>query len=121
MEVFDESEEPKFIKAFPKRHPLGSVGYFYKGVLVGAAIVTPGRLEYIFTHPDFQTYGYGSAMLKQVMTQCATLSLTAVEDPGVRAWYVKHGFQQVSDHIFRKHTHNLRRLKDPRKDSRVCV
>jgi GNAT superfamily N-acetyltransferase len=111
MEVFDESEEPKFIKAYPKRHLLGSVGYFYKGVLVGAALVTPQRLEYIFIHPDFQQYGYGSAMLRAVMKQCPTLSLTAVTDPAVRAWYVKHGFQQIGEDTFRKHTHNLRPRK----------
>lgn len=117
MEVFDESEEPKFIAAFPKRHPLGTIGCFYKGVLVGAAIVTHQRLEYIFIHPDFQQYGYGSTMLREVMKQCPTLSLTSVTDPGIRAWYVKHGFQQIGDDIFRKHTHNLRK---PEYKKQVC-
>ena len=58
----------------------------------------------------FQHYGYGSAMLREVIKHCPTLSLTSVTDPAVRAWYVKHGFQQIGDDIFRKHTHNLRKL-----------
>jgi GNAT superfamily N-acetyltransferase len=112
MEVFAESEEPKFIKAFPKRHLTGSIGYFYKEVLVGAAIVTPGRLEYIFIHPDFQMFGFGSTMLKEVKKQCPTLSLTSVSEPEIRAWYIKHGFEQTGEDTFRLHTHNLRRLKE---------
>jgi len=111
LEVFEESEERKFVKAYPKRHLQASVGCFYKGVLVGAAVVTPRRLEYIFVHPDFQQYGYGSAMLQEVKKQCPTLSLTSVDDPVVRTWYMKHGFQQSGEDTFRIHTHNLRPLK----------
>jgi GNAT superfamily N-acetyltransferase len=108
MEVFDESEEPYFIQAVSRQQ--GSLGYFYRGVLVGAAIVTHQRLEYIFIHPDFQTFGYGSKLLKEVMKRCPTLFLTAVADPGVRSWYIKHGFQQVGDNTFRITKHNLRKL-----------
>jgi len=113
MEVFDESEEPDFIRAVSKQR--GSLGYFYKGVLVGAAIVTHQQLEYIFIHPDFQTFGYGSKLLKEVMKRCPTLFLTAVADPGVRAWYIKHGFQQVGRNTFRITTYHLRML------ARVCM
>ena len=106
MEVFDESEEPDFIRLQSKQR--GSLGYFYRGVLVGAAIVTHQRLEYIFIHPDFQTFGYGSKLLKEVMKRCPTLFLTAVADPGVRSWYVKHGFIQVGRNTFRITRYHLR-------------
>jgi hypothetical protein len=40
-----------------------------------------------------------------------------VDDPAVRAWYVKNGFRQSSEHIYVRHEHKLRvKTLDPLAD-----
>jgi GNAT superfamily N-acetyltransferase len=69
-------------------------------VLVGATLVQAKTLEYIFIHPAFQNRGIGSLLLNTVLNNCSTIYLTAVKEPVVRAWYVKHGFVQTGEDTF---------------------
>jgi len=113
QDVFDMSEEPYFMAAWLKRNKDKSVGFWQEDTLVAAAIVTSRfegayRLEYIFTHSTWTGQGIGSQLLQHVLDQCPTLHLTSVENPHVRAWYIKKGFHQISECIFTRHSHNLR-------------
>jgi GNAT superfamily N-acetyltransferase len=94
------NEDSNFIKSWNHRHPTASIGYWIEDVLVGAAIVQAKTLEYIFIHPHFQNRGIGSLLLNTVLNNCSTIYLTAVKEPSVRAWYVKHGFVQTGEDTF---------------------
>jgi GNAT superfamily N-acetyltransferase len=100
QEVFDESEDNFFADAWLQRNV--AVGYWHRGVLLGAALVSSGdKLEYIFVHDDYRGKGIGTQILKFILLMRPNLHLTAVTDPGVRAWYVKHGFYQTSENTYK--------------------
>lgn len=108
QQVFDESEDPYFGAAWSQRTT--ALGYMSHGVLLGAAVLTKHRLEYIFIHEDYRDRGIGTQLLQAALLIQPNLHLMAVTDPGVRAWYVKHGFHPTSEDTYTRHTHHLRPL-----------
>ena len=112
QELFDLSEDPKFVKAWT--HRSRSIGFFDRGVLVGAAIVRNTFLEYIFVSRLYQSAGIGSQLLRSVLKVTPNIHLLPVSDEAVQKWYFKHGFRlsvQEGDYrIFTRHTHALRSL-----------
>jgi GNAT superfamily N-acetyltransferase len=111
-EAFVTSEIPNFIEAWASRSPNASFGYWVYGTLVGAAIASDKKLNYIFIHSEFRSGGTGTQLLNAVLQVCPNLHLTPVDTPYVLQWYEKHGFrlskQQGAYTVYVKHTHNLR-------------
>lgn len=123
-DIFDMSEDPYFIAAWRNRMPDASLGYWVADVLVGAAIVSKHRLQYIYMHPEYRGNGTGTRLLQAVLKQTPNLHLTPVDDATVIQWYVKNGFHMVYQEptstgmyrIYVRHTHNTRhRSNNPRK------
>lgn len=112
QDLFDISEDPKFVKAWA--HHSQSIGFFDRGVLVGAAIVNRTFLDYIFVSHLYQNAGVGSQLLRYVLKDTPNIHLLPVADEAVQQWYFKHGFRlsvQDGDYrIFTRHTHALRSL-----------
>jgi len=112
QEVFDMSEEPSFVTAWRSRDQEASHGYWIADVLVGAAIVSKNRLEYIFMHDACRGKGTGTQLLQSVIAACPTIHLTPVDDPDVQRWYIKHGFRLSTEkgayRIYARHTHDTR-------------
>jgi GNAT superfamily N-acetyltransferase len=112
QELFDLSEDPKFVKSWINRSR--SIGFFDRGVLVGAAIVRKTFLDYIFVSRLYQNAGVGSQLLRSVLKVTPNIHLLPVSDEAVQKWYFKHGFRlsvHVGDYrIFTRHTHALRSL-----------
>lgn len=61
----------------------------------------------VAVHPDWQRHGIGSQLLLAVLSQLRAEGIERVEawtrdDPGVMAWYQRHGFQSVEryHHIY---------------------
>ena len=112
QDLFDISEDPKFAKAWTQCDPDLSIGFFDRGVLVGAAIVRKTFLEYIFVSSLYQNAGIGSQLLRSVLRNTPNIHLLPVEDEAVQKWYMKYGFRlsvQDGDYrVFTRHTHNLR-------------
>jgi len=114
QELFDLSEDPKFIKAWTHRDLARSIGFFDRGVLVGAAIVRKTFLDYIFVSRLYQSAGIGSQLLRSVLKVTPNIHLLPVSDEAVQKWYFKYGFRlSVHDgdyRVFTRHTHALRSL-----------
>lgn len=112
QDLFDISEDPKFVNAWV--HRSRSIGFFDRGVLVGAAIVRKTFLDYIFVSPLYQNAGIGSQLLRSVLKVTPNIHLLPVDDAAVQKWYFKHGFRlsvQDGDYrVFTRHTHALRSL-----------
>ena len=110
--VFAMSERPHFVVAWANREPTSTLGVWYRGVLVGAAIVAGNRLEYIFINDNFRGGGTGTQLLKAVIATCPNIHLTPVVDPAVKAWYMRNGFHVSLTcgeyEVFVRHTHNTR-------------
>ena len=105
-DVFYMSELPNFIAAWTSRSDSPSI--WKNGVLVGAAIVGPNKLHYIFIHNDYRDHGIGTKLLKAVVAAYPTIHLISVDDPKVKQWYVKNGFHESVDCVYVRHEHNLR-------------
>lgn len=91
--TFDESEYTYFKDAWNNRTREHSVGVWYYGTLMGAAIVCNNKLEYIFVDPNYQGKGYGTQLINYVLSQCPTLYLNPADDPKLCEWYERLGFQ----------------------------
>jgi GNAT superfamily N-acetyltransferase len=111
-DLFDLSEDPKFFQSWI--HRSRSIGFFDRGVLVGAAIVRKTFLDYIFVSPLYQNAGIGSQLLRSVLKVTPNIHLLPVDDAAVQKWYFKYGFHlsvQDGDYrVFTRHTHALRSL-----------
>ena len=109
--VFFMTEDPYFIKAWRNRTS-ATLGYWKCGALLGAAICTSHKLEYIFVDSCYRGSGIGTQLLDAVLKLCPTLYLVPVADPAVHRWYVKNGFRLSQNrnmyNIYVRHTHNLR-------------
>ena len=110
--IFDQSEDPHFKKAWKKRDPEATLGIWSSGALLGAAIVSNNFLNYIYIDSSHRGGGTGTALLQAVLSVCPNIYLTPVNDPDVYRWYVKHGFHLSSiegeTRIYVRHRHNLR-------------
>jgi GNAT superfamily N-acetyltransferase len=112
QETFVESEDSYFASAWKNRNEDATLGYWHKGTLMGAGIVSNNKLEYIFTHELCRGNGVGTRLLYAILKVCPNLHLVPVDDPAIRAWYIKHGFR-LSSHrgdrqVYVRHTHDLR-------------
>lgn len=108
-DVFDASEDPYFVTAWRNRSP--SFGYFIDTIPIGAAIVSNGALNYIYTHADYRGGGIGTQLLRSVMAAYPNVHLTPVNDPEVIGWYERHGFRLSRDgdrKVYVRHQHALR-------------
>ena len=111
-DVFVTDEIPNFINAWISRRIEASLGCWVHGILVGAAIVSAHKLQFIFIHPDHRSGGTGTQLLQSVLQVCPNLYLTPVDTPYVKRWYEKHGFRlskkQGAYTVYAKHTHYTR-------------
>ena len=111
-DIFSMSEDPYFINAWKTRDRNASFGYWQGETLLGAAICSRSKLEYIYVHDTCRGSGIGTQLLQAVITACPNLHLFPVDDPSVHRWYVKNGFR-LSQHrgefrVYVRHSHNLR-------------
>ena len=111
-DVFVADEMPNFINAWIFRTPHASLGYWVHGTLVGAAIVSGHKLNFIFIHPEHRSGGTGTQLLQSVLQVCPNLHLTPVDTPYVLRWYEAQGFRlskrQGAYTVYVKHTHYTR-------------
>jgi ribosomal protein S18 acetylase RimI-like enzyme len=100
-ESFDLSEDKFLNPAWKKRNEAASLGYWYRGCLVGTAIVRELTLEYICVSNELRGAGIGTQLLQAVIQKTPALHLTPVNDPRVIRWYESQGFclsSQKGDH-----------------------
>jgi len=90
---FKHSEDRYFKEAWPERTRDHSFGLWLEGVMIGMALVCNSKLEYICIEPTQQGHGWGSILLKHVLSVCPTLYLNPADDPVLCKWYEKHGFR----------------------------
>jgi GNAT superfamily N-acetyltransferase len=122
IDIFDESEDPHFQKAWRHRDRERSLGIFNKEKnLVGFVLVEGSTLAYIGVDRDHQSYQYGTTLLRAVLSITRearkTLTLTPVDNKKVVNWYTNHGFRlEVIEHLscglirrcMHFHSHNTR-------------
>lgn len=66
------------------------------GALTGFAAVKPGWIEQFYLRPAYQRCGIGSALLRRLKQDQDGLQLwTFQENTGARAFYARHGFEEV--------------------------
>lgn len=90
--TFHISEESYFKEAWRNRTVDRSFGLWKDGCLIGLAIVYDTKLEYICIVPSQQGSGWGSFLLRHVLSVCPTLYLNPADDPILCRWYERHGF-----------------------------
>lgn len=90
---FYTSEDLPFKEAWRNRTPDLSFGLWMEGCLIGMAVVRDTKLEYICIDPSQQGGGWGSLLLRHVISVCPTLYLNPADDPALCRWYERHGFQ----------------------------
>ena len=68
-----------------------------EGRVVGFSAVREGWLEHLYVHPDFQSRGVGSALLKQVLSGAeSTINLWVFQrNERARRFYEWHGFNLI--------------------------
>uniref|UniRef100_A0A6C0KZE2 N-acetyltransferase domain-containing protein n=1 Tax=viral metagenome TaxID=1070528 RepID=A0A6C0KZE2_9ZZZZ len=93
--LFVEDEYTKFTEAWHNRSPRLSLGIYKSKQLVGFALVKGRQLAYIGIDEDFQSFGLGSRLLKEILYLAfenrQNIYLTPAND-AVARWYIKHGF-----------------------------
>lgn len=93
--LFVEDEYIKFTEAWRNRSYKLTLGIYKSKQLVGFALVKGRQLAYIGIDEDFQSFGLGSRLLKEILRlafeNCQNIYLTPANDQVAR-WYVKHGF-----------------------------
>jgi ribosomal protein S18 acetylase RimI-like enzyme len=98
-DTFDISEIPSFVSAWPTRFEERSITAFYKGALVGFALIdTKMTLRYICIHPEFQNCGLGSKLLTKILDLSAdarSIWLTTADNERLVTWYGRYGFRVV--------------------------
>lgn len=98
-DVFDISELPFFASAWSLRYEERSIAAFYKGGLVGFALVDKKmNLRYICAHSDFQNVGLGSKLLTKILDLSRderSIWLTTAGDERLVTWYGRYGFRVV--------------------------
>ena len=90
---FLESEHPYFKGAWDNRTRDRSFGLWVEGCLFGIAVVCDTKLDYICIEPTQQGGGWGSFLLRLVLSVCPTLYLNPADDLELCRWYEHHGFQ----------------------------
>ncbi len=90
---FTISEVPFFNKAWKNRTKDRSFGLWTEDCLIGMAVVCDTKLEYICIDPLHQGKGWGSILLRHLLSVCPTLYLNPADDLALCKWYEKHGFQ----------------------------
>lgn len=93
QEVFDISEDEKFIDAWKSKSDSSSC-IVEGGVIVAFAIVCVRYLEYIITDEVMQRQGYGSMLLNHIVQKVPDLYLTTAydKDTSLVDWYMSRGF-----------------------------
>jgi GNAT superfamily N-acetyltransferase len=112
QDIFSLAEDPYFIHAWKNRDRKKSIGFWEDETLVGAAICSHRKLEYIYVHQAYRGGGIGTQLLQAVLAISPNIYLVSVNDSAVHRWYVKHGFR-LSQHkgdfrIYVRHSYNLR-------------
>lgn len=84
-----------------------SLGLWVHGALIGFALVSENKLEYICINESQQGRGLGSRLLHAVMSLYPALYLVPVDDVKVCKWYESHGFHL--EFIEERRGHTMRR------------
>ena len=114
--VFHPSIHDQFPVAWKGRSE--SLGLWVHGALIGFALVSGMKLEYICINESQQGRGFGSRLLRAVLALYPALYLVPVDDMTVCRWYEKHGFhlefiEEHRGHTMRRyvrHGYSLRNL-----------
>jgi ribosomal protein S18 acetylase RimI-like enzyme len=109
--VFHPSIHDQFPAAWKSRST--SLGLWSHGALLGFALVSGTKLEYICINESHQGRGLGSRLLREVLSLYPALYLVPVDDVAVCRWYESHGFHlEFIGHTKRyvKHGYLLRNL-----------
>lgn len=88
--VFHPSIHDQFLKVWKIRGE--SLGLWVHGALIGFALVSGMKLEYICINESQQGCGHGSRLLTAVLSLYPALYLVPVDDVKVCKWYESHGF-----------------------------
>ena len=114
--VFHPSIHDQFPVAWRKRSE--SLGLWTHGALIGFALVSGTKLEYICINESQQGRGHGSRLLQAVLSLYPAIHLEPVDDVAVCRWYESHGFhlefmEECRGNTKRRyvhHTYNLRKI-----------
>jgi len=113
--IFHPSIHDQFPRVWKSRST--SLGLWSHGALLGFALVSGTKLEYICIHESQQGRGQGSKLLQAVLSLYPVIHLEPVDDIAVCRWYESHGFHlefiEHGPHTKRRyvhHTHNLRKI-----------
>jgi ribosomal protein S18 acetylase RimI-like enzyme len=103
--VFHPSIHDQFPKVWKIRCP--SLGLWVHGALIGFALVSGMKLEYICINESQQGCGHGSRLLIAVLSLYPAIHLVPVDDVKVCKWYESHGFHL--EFIAERNGHTMRR------------
>ena len=103
--TFHTSEESYFKEAWQHRSIDHSFGLWKEGCMIGLAIGRDTKLEYICIDPTQPGHGWGSLLLRHVLSICPTLYLNPADDPVLCQWYERHGFQLSNEEECLSSTH----------------
>jgi GNAT superfamily N-acetyltransferase len=119
-DLFQTVFHPSIHDQFPKIWKIRSesLGLWSYGALIGFALVSRNKLEYICINESQQGRGHGSRLLIAVLALYPALYLVPVDDVKVCKWYESHGFHlefiaERNGHTMRRyvrHGHSLRNL-----------
>lgn len=99
-ERFDESELPCFAKVWKVRNREASLCIEHLTCLLGLIVVVQNKIEYVVVHQRFAKTGLGGllvcAVLDVLHDDFKIAHLVTADDPLLRQWYMKFGFECVS-------------------------
>jgi ribosomal protein S18 acetylase RimI-like enzyme len=91
--IFPPSDTCDFQNAWKAKNKQSSMGLFDRSTLIGFGLVCENRLWFIAIDSKYQKYGYGSFLLRSIMSTMDSLCLTPVNEVKVIEWYKRHGFR----------------------------
>lgn len=108
-DLFQTVFHPSIHDQFPKIWKIRSesLGLWSYGALIGFALVSGMKLEYICINESQQGRGHGSRLLIAVLALYPALYLIPVDDVKVCKWYESHGFHL--EFIAKRNGHTMRR------------
>jgi len=90
--TFPEMDAPDFHRAWQAKNDHSSMGLFDKAILIGFGLVSGNRLWFIAIDRAFQSYGYGTMLLRSIMKTMDEVYLAPDNNPKIVDWYKRQGF-----------------------------
>ncbi len=97
---FCEADTDNFVDMWYYRNYDASVCIEYEGCMLGFALVVENKLEYLVVHERFSSIGLGRILVNIVLEilkeDFKTVHLITADNPLLRGWYAKLGFELSS-------------------------